>query len=166
MAGNRAAAVPAADTAGAAPVEVPEVKKPTTSSDAEWLRYTGVRADEFTRRARLKELPEPPQLPEDSEGMVHRRRLLTDAGTGLNYDAAAAKSSESEHAVQSLAYRNAVASSFCPQRHVFYVLGRPCLVPRRKTIIRYFWLPSTLNPPPEASWNNLESAEKNGYSYC
>ena len=133
----------------------PRDKKPTTASDAEWLRNTGVRVDEFARRVRLKELPELPLFPEDSEGDVHRRRLLTVAGTGLNYEAVAAKSSQSDLAAQSLAYRNAVASSFCPQRHVFYVLGRPCLVPRRKTIIRYFWLPSTPNLPPEASWNNL-----------
>ena len=107
-------------------------KKPPTATDPVWLRNSGVRVDEFGRQAVLASLPEPPPFPEDSEGDVHRRRLLTSAGTGLNYEAVAAKSSPSELAAQTLAFKRSMAASFAPQRHVFFVLGRPCVVPRRK----------------------------------
>ncbi len=105
---------------------------PPKASDPEWLRNAGVRADEFARQARAKALPPAPSAPEGCVGDSSRRRLVTEAGTGLNYEAVASKSSPSELAAQTLALTHAVPASFSPQRHVFYVLGRPCVVPRSK----------------------------------
>lgn len=102
------------------------------ASDPEWLRNAGVRADEFARQARAKALPPPPPPPEGFLGDASRRRLMAEAGTGVNYEAVAAKSSPSELAAQTLAMTHAVPASFSPQRHVCFVLGRPCVVIRRR----------------------------------
>ena len=104
----------------------------------QWLRNAGARMDEFARQAALAPLPPPPAAPAGSrgaEGDATRRRLLAEAGIGLNYQAVAAKSSPAELAHHSLAARNATAASFVPQRHAAWVLGRPCVVLRRKTIL-------------------------------
>ena len=108
-----------------------------------WLCNTAVRLDEFARQAALAPLPPPPAAPAGSsgaEGDATRRRLLAEAGSGLNYQAVAAKSSPAELAHHSLAARNATAASFVPQRHAAWVLGRPYVVLRRKTILPYAWL--------------------------
>ena len=109
----------------------------------EWLRNSGARVDEFARQAALASLPPPPAAPAGSvadEGDTTRRRRLAQAGVGLNYQAVAAKSSPAELAHHSLAARHATAASFAPQRHAAWVLGRPCVVLRRKTILPYAWL--------------------------
>ena len=103
------------------------------TSDPPWLRNAGVRADEFAAQARAKNLPAPPPAPTESVADVSRRRLLTEAGTGLNYAAVQEKSAPSVLAAQTLAYTHSVAASFMPQRHVFFVLGRPCVVLREET---------------------------------
>ena len=118
------------------PVAGPVPKK----NGPEWLRNTGARVDEFARQAALASLPPPPAAPAGSvadEGDTTRRRRLAQAGVGLNYQAVAAKSSPAELAHHSLAARHATAASFAPQRHAAWVLGRPCVVLRRKTIIPY-----------------------------
>jgi len=136
------------------------------ASDPPWLRNAGVRADEFALQARLSALPPPPPPPEGSEGFerdVKRRRVCETAGTGLNYRAVAATSSSPVHAAQTLAFRRAMPASFVPQRHVIFVLGRPCMVPRRKKpITRYSWLTCIPRPPPGGYEGNQYSAEKNG----
>ena len=96
--------------------------------DPAWLRNSGARADEFARQARLQALPPAPPPPADAVGDVGRRRLLAETGVGLNYQAVAAKSSPSALAAQTLAFTHAVPASFSPQSHVFFVLGRPCVV--------------------------------------
>ena len=105
----------------------PPVPKAT---DPQWLRNAGVRADEFARQARAKALPPAPPPPDGCMGDTGRRRLVADAGAGLQYEAVAAKSSPSALAAQTLAFTHAVPASFSPQRHVFFVLGRPCVVLR------------------------------------
>ena len=100
-----------------------------------WLCNTAVRLDEFARQAALAPLPPPPAAPAGSrgaEGDATRRRLLAEAGIGLNYQAVAAKSSPADLAHLSLAARNATAASFAPQRHAAWVLGRPCVVLKKK----------------------------------
>ena len=108
-----------------------------------WLRNAGALVDEFARQAALAPLPPPPAAPAGSrgaEGDATRRRLLAEAGVGLNYQAVAAKSSPAELAHHSLAARHATAASFAPQRHAAWVPGRPCVVLTRKTILPYAWL--------------------------
>ena len=108
-----------------------------------WLRNAGARVDEFARQAALAPLPPPPAPPAGSlgaQGDATRRRLLAEVGDGLNYQAVAAKSSPAELAHHSLAAMHATAASFAPQRHAAWVLGRPCVVLRRKTILPYAWL--------------------------
>ena len=102
-----------------------------------WLRNTALRLDEFARQAALAPLPPPPAATAGSsgaEGDATRRRLLAEAGSGLNYLAVAAKSSPAELAHLSLAARNATAASFSPQRHAAWVLGRPCVVLNKKIL--------------------------------
>ena len=106
----------------------------------EWLRNAGARVDEFARQAALAPLPPPPAAPAGSvaaEREATRRRLLAHAGHGLNYQAVAAKSSPADLAHHTLAARHATAASFSPQRHAGWVLGRPCVVLRKKTILPY-----------------------------
>ena len=106
-------------------------------SGPEWLRNAGARVDEFARQAALAPLPPPPAAPAGSSGAAGdatRRRLLAEAGIGLNYQAVAAKSSPADLAHLSLAARNATAASFSPQRHAFWVLGRPCVVLKKKIL--------------------------------
>jgi hypothetical protein len=58
----------------------------------------------------------------------------------LNYQAVKAKSSPAELAHQTLAFTHARPASFAPQQHVFFVLGRPCVVLREKTMLPCAWL--------------------------
>ena len=109
----------------------PEPKK----TGPAWMKNTAVRLDEFARQAALAPLPPPaPAGSRGAEGDATRRRLLAEAGSGLNYQAVAAKSSPAELAHHSLAARNATAASFVPQRHAAWVLGRPCVVLRKKIL--------------------------------
>ena len=97
----------------------------------QWLRNAGVRLDEFAREAVLAPLPSPPPAPAGSAGAERdatRRRLLAEAGDGLNYTTVRGKSTPTQLARHTLAARHAIPSSFVPQRHVAYVLGRPCVV--------------------------------------
>ena len=103
-----------------------------------WLRNTGVRVDEFARQARLSTLPAPPGDPAEGTGDVSRRRLLEEAGSGLKYKATAKTAPHSAAAGHTLALTHSVAASFSPQRHVFYVLGRPCVVLRDIIVITIF----------------------------
>ena len=99
----------------------------------QWLRNAGVRLDEFARQAVLAPLPSPPPAPAGSaaaEGDATRRRLVAEAKGGLNYQAVLDNSTPSQVAHHTLAARHAIPSSFVPQRHVAYVLGRPCVVLR------------------------------------
>ena len=111
----------------------PEPKK----TGPAWMKNTAVRLDEFARQAALAPLPPPPAAPAGSSGAAGdatRRRLVAEAGSGLNYQAVAAKSSPADLAHLYLAARNATAASFSPQRHAFWVLGRPCVVLKKKII--------------------------------
>ena len=120
----------------------------------EWLRNAGARVDEFARQAALAPLPPPPAAPAGSvaaEGDVTRRRILAQAGDGLNYQAVAAKSSPPDLAHHTLAARHATAASFSPQRHAAFVLGRPCVALRKK---QYFLMLDCYTAPEPTAGNH------------
>ena len=110
------------------------------AASPQWLQNAGVRADEFARQARVSALPPAPPPPDAYMGDTTRRRLVGEAGAGLNYQAVKAKSSPAELAHQTLAFTHARPASFAPQQHVFFVLGRPCVVLREKTMLPCAWL--------------------------
>lgn len=98
-----------------------------------WLQHTGVRADEFARQARERNQSEPATSPDTETGEADaiRRRLVRAAGTGLSYEAVAAKATPAQLGHQTLSFTHARPASFVPQQYVFHVLGRPCMVLRK-----------------------------------
>ena len=116
--------------------------KDLSDDGPDWLRGSGVRVDEFRRLAAeqrairsIHTAPKAMPVPEN------RSRNLKRAGQGLDFwtssePTAAAVSKASGSAKKKDGCENLVlrmetagAASFSPGRHVFYVHGRPCMVP-------------------------------------
>lgn len=126
---------------------------------APWQQATALRVDEYGRRARQDLFGGriSPQLDEEATRVV-QQRLSGPEGEGLRYTNATASSSSSGPATTAAAWQvPAVASnlamSFEPARHVFYVLGRPCMVLMRARRFHSKFIPS-LEPTAEAAVSN------------
>ncbi len=101
---------------------------PPKATSPPWLQHAGARQDEFRFRARFGDASlQPPPPGPDGQDQLRRERVAA-AKHGLNYDQVKAKSSAKAFQAQSAAFNHMVAASFAPERHIFYVLGRPCVV--------------------------------------
>ncbi len=101
---------------------------PPKATSPPWLEHAGARQDEFRFQARSGDASQQP-LPPVPEGQDQlRRERVAAAKHGLHYHHVKAKSSAKAFEAQSAAFKHMVPASFAPQRHIFYVLGRPCVV--------------------------------------
>lgn len=109
-------------------------KEPTLpkSGSPPWLSHAGARVDEFARQAFLQNRNLNPPPPADDGPDSWRRKKVEGAKHGVNFDSAASSSS-GPSTLRDLAFIKATPASFAPERHIFYVLGRPVVVPGKQT---------------------------------
>lgn len=101
---------------------------PPKAASPPWLQHAGARQDEFRLQARFADASlEPPPPGPDGQDQLRRDRVAA-AKHGLSFDSVKAKSSAGAFVAQSEAYKHMAAASFAPERHIFFVLGRPCVV--------------------------------------
>lgn len=126
---------------------------PKSTSPA-WLQTAAARVDHYQRLAAfdVRGVDAPP-MPDDPEEQ-QRRQQVADAGVGLSYSAAAADTQPSDD-FQRAAFSKAAPLSFAPERHVFYVLGRPCVVLMCVQRVQLAIDASLSSPPPRVSLCNV-----------